>query len=308
MRNMLFITALATAALATTFAPPAEAGLDPKACERSAIQGTDCLAQCLAMRPGTGQLNCCDKCPGGPKPPVCGDGNCEKKKGENYKNCPADCQKPDSTTPVCGNGRCENGETPENCPADCKKDVPADCPRGQTKDDEGNCKPCLELDMMDINGECVNPCSTEGVLIFSCMSWCPSLNSGHGGFVRAEYFDKICDPCPNGDNGMRCLAEGEGKCPDCNGGGFDPTLLYVLIVMVGIGLILLVVLLAKKGKPTKCPKCGKMAVKNGVCRACWHEVTPTTPATPAPKPTAPTGTPPLPRPSGSGPSAPTTAP
>jgi hypothetical protein len=252
------------------------------------------------MRPGTGQLNCCDKCGGGSQP-VCGDGKCQ---GDERKTCPQDCPAP--KPPVCGDGKCQ-GDEHKSCPQDCIKGdstdwcASADDGKGGSITKGTDCPSCFSIGMLDApdNRSCVDPCSTEGILIFSCMSWCPSLNDGHGGFIQAAQY-AACTPCKFGDNGIRCLAEGEGKCPDCNGGGFDPTLLYVIIVMVGLGLILLVVLLAKKGKPTKCPKCGKMAVKNGVCRACWHEVTPTA------KPASPT--PPVPRPTGSGPSAPTTAP
>ncbi len=47
-------------------------------------------------------------------PGVCGNGLCEPDYGENYKNCPSDCQKP-----VCGNGYCEIDENYQNCPNDC---------------------------------------------------------------------------------------------------------------------------------------------------------------------------------------------
>jgi len=51
---------------------------------------------------------------------VCGDGICESDKGENYENCPADCQHVD----ICGDGICGPTESSASCPEDCKPIFP----------------------------------------------------------------------------------------------------------------------------------------------------------------------------------------
>lgn len=50
--------------------------------------------------------------------PDCGNGKCEY--GENYTNCPSDCDEPDEPDDVvCGDGVCEGNENKQNCPSDC---------------------------------------------------------------------------------------------------------------------------------------------------------------------------------------------
>jgi len=55
-------------------------------------------------------------------PPIlCGDGDCSPGLGENYDNCPVDCN--DFPT-VCGDASCDLGESRINCPADCSGEAP----------------------------------------------------------------------------------------------------------------------------------------------------------------------------------------
>ena len=45
--------------------------------------------------------------------PYCGDGVCERSRGETNATCPGDCP------PLAGNGVCDPGETSGTCPGDC---------------------------------------------------------------------------------------------------------------------------------------------------------------------------------------------
>lgn len=51
-------------------------------------------------------------------PSVCGDGRCERDKGESAINCPKDC---DLLISKCQDGFCDHHETFLNCPEDCKE-------------------------------------------------------------------------------------------------------------------------------------------------------------------------------------------
>jgi hypothetical protein len=60
--------------------------------------------------------NCPGDCDLGPPggSPVCGDANCERP-AENSDNCPGEC----ANLGDCGDGVCDLGESPGNCSADC---------------------------------------------------------------------------------------------------------------------------------------------------------------------------------------------
>lgn len=106
---------------------------------------------------------------------VCGNNMCEEQSGENYNNCPSDCQRfdcPLHTTPVCergfalsggvdekgcrgpatccGDSVCSGGENSQNCRQDCVGAEPdkIQCPDGSYAackvDSRGNryCEPC----------------------------------------------------------------------------------------------------------------------------------------------------------------------
>lgn len=274
MRNMLFVAALATAALATTFAPPAMAKSPcQRTCENTYAPDPKCPDSNCTTFASTLRGECIGNCKGEippPPPRTCSD-------GEKW------CKITKSCVPIADFDTVCKGKTPDDWCASANDGKGGPIAKGT------DCPSCFSIGMLDAPDKrsCLDPCSDEGVLIFSCMSWCPSLNDGHGGFIQASQY-AACEACPFGDNGMRCNAKGEGDCPDCNGGGIDPTLLYVLIAMVGLGLILLIVLIVTKKDKDPKPPTSKPA-------------SPTKPTTTAP-------TPPLPRPSGSGPSAPTTAP
>jgi cysteine-rich repeat protein len=49
---------------------------------------------------------------------TCGDAKCDRDRGEDACNCPADCE---MKVGCCGDGVCDPGETPELCAIDCHK-------------------------------------------------------------------------------------------------------------------------------------------------------------------------------------------
>ncbi|MFH1838044.1 MAG: DUF333 domain-containing protein [Candidatus Kuenenbacteria bacterium] len=98
---------------------------------------------------------CYEDCkPKEPKPADlsgCGNGKCEKEKGENIFSCNKDCN------PICGDNQCVDGETCSSCSRDC-----GECPKMLNCGD----RICQE---------------NEGENIFSCLKDCkPFPNCGDG--------------------------------------------------------------------------------------------------------------------------------
>jgi hypothetical protein len=87
---------------------------------------------------------------------------------------------------------------------------------------------------------------------------------------------------------IAALKAGLGNIADCL--NFELPWLYLLL---GLNILLSIIVLVRQGKkkPTKCGKCGKTAVFDGICHACWEPAVPPAP-TPAPPATPPAPTPP----------------
>jgi len=159
-------------------------------------------------------------------PKHCGDGKCAD--GENFENCPQDCEKPN----LCGNGKCDEGENPDNCGQDCK--APNLCGNGKCDDGENpdncaqDCKapnPCGngKCDAGETNENCAQDCpkppdpgKAYTCIVDECglgwcnnMGWCKSIIE-----CLSKCADQACaDKCGENLNGFfKSQFEGNVKC------------------------------------------------------------------------------------------------
>jgi len=149
----------------------------------------------------------------------CGDGKCEKLKGENYENCPQDCPKP----VICGDDICEEKENYGNCPEDCPsggRDNYCDAIKDGICDPD--CSPKIDPDCPGACGN--NKCEyMEGENYFICPEDCPSGS-----------LDNYCDGLDDGICDPDCMG---GEDPDCKGMDILPYITLTLVIIIIIFLI-----------------------------------------------------------------------
>ena len=150
---------------------------------------------------------------------VCGDGECEKGKGENYQNCPQDCPMP----AVCGDKICEENESYHSCPEDCKsgsEDGYCDALKDGVCDPD--CRKGIDPDCIETFGNDI--CEPEfGENHLTCPKDCPSGSR-----------DNLCDKIRDGKCDPDCKREED---PDC-GGLFQISVLFFLVVLIFIGTLI----------------------------------------------------------------------
>jgi hypothetical protein len=159
-------------------------------------------------------------------PPMCGDDICEKERGEDYKSCPQDCERP----AICGDGSCEKKENYGNCPQDCpsgSKDgycdavkdgkCDSDCPRNVDEDCFCNKDGFCEVELENY-GNCPEDCKSG-----SKDGYCDGIK------------DEICD--------LDCEA---GEDADCGKNYYEYLLLLLLIFFIFLAYLKLRKFIAEK--------------------------------------------------------------
>jgi hypothetical protein len=132
---------------------------DPCSCQEDCKSSDNCCQSQDCPQPKCGpccQAVCVDfQCEDEWLSPCCWNGECEE--GENWENCPEDCE----PTATCGDGICQEGETPCDCPQDCLVEggccYDEDCPQPQ-------CGPCCSAFCVDglCQDEWATPCCWNG--------------------------------------------------------------------------------------------------------------------------------------------------
>jgi len=113
--------------------------------------------------------------------PLCGDGFCDKYRGENPTMCPIDCPRT-----KCGDGICSTSETEYSCPSDC-------CPA--VKCGDGVCQAHAGENCITCPQDCAGN-KAPGYKKFCCGAYfgCKSdeCNAGFGG--KSWKCVEKCDP------------------------------------------------------------------------------------------------------------------
>ncbi len=142
--------------------------------------------------------SCPNMCQGEPPGDSCGNGECQRNKGETPETCPQDCT--ETTYPVCGDNKCQSGENQNTCCKDCP------CTGGKV------CNP--STDVCEIPpAPCTPDCGGKECGSDGCGGSCGTCTVG----VCQDYKCVVQTECGNGtcESGEGC-GNCIGDCP-CDG-------------------------------------------------------------------------------------------